>query len=155
MNPRDRVVVMLVSGLSAAAAESWCVQQGLSPAEAREAIAEARQRITVAASYARDEQIGRAVMRLEDLYAKSIAAKDTRTALQAQRELNRLLSLYADKGAGNDREDDPDDGRGRTLELIASHLLPLQLTEESYPVEEHARIAADLIRQHGLAPLRG
>ena len=57
---------------------------------------QARKRITVAADYTRDEQLGKAVIRLDDLYAKSIAAQDTRTALQAQRELNRLLSLYAD-----------------------------------------------------------
>ena len=54
-------------------------------------VAEARKRITVAADYTRDEQIGRAVMRLDDLYAKSIAGQDIRTALQAQREGNWAL----------------------------------------------------------------
>ena len=33
------------------------------------------------------------------------------------------------------------------LELIASYLLPLKLTDERYPVEEHARVAADVIRR--------
>jgi hypothetical protein len=114
-------------------------------------VAEARQRITVAADYARDEQLGKAVMRLDDLYAKSIAAKDTRTALQAQRELNRLMGLYAAADAAAAAGDSGDDDAARRLELVASYLLPLNLTDERYPVEEHARIAAEIIRSHGHA----
>lgn len=153
MNPRDRILLLLVNGMSTEAAEDYLVRQGLTAAEAKETIALARQRIAVAAAYTRDEQIGRAVMRLEDLYAKSIAAKDTRTALQAQRELNRLMSLYADKSEREAPEGD-DSATARSLDLIARYLLPLNLTEGTYPVEEHARIAADLLRQHGLATLR-
>jgi len=37
-------------------------------------------------------------MRLDYLYAKSIAAHDTRTALLAQREMNRHLRLYSRHG---------------------------------------------------------
>jgi hypothetical protein len=107
-------------------------------------------RSTVAADYARDEQLGKAVMRLDDLYAKSIAAQDTRTALQAQRELNRLLCLYSagEKGAAPGQGED--DAAAR-LELIGTYLLPLGLTDERYPVEEHARVASEVIRTHGLA----
>ena len=83
-------------------------------------------------------------MRLDDLYAKSIAGQDIRTALQAQRELNRPLDLYAGsmKSAG---EDDAGALR-RQVDLIAAHLLPLKLADQSYPVEEHARLAAEVIR---------
>jgi hypothetical protein len=148
---RDRVVLLLTNGMSVEAAEGYCVKQGTLDAEAaRRLVAEARQRITVAADYARDEQLGKAVMRLDDLYAKSIAAHDTRTALQAQRELNRLLGLYAaadSASAATEGDDDAD----RRLELVASYLLPLNLTDERYPVEEHARIAAEIIRTQGLA----
>ena len=92
---RDRLVLLLTNGMTIETAEGYCVRQaGCDPDAARRIVAEARQRITVAADYARDEQLGKAVMRLDDLYAKSIAAQDTRTALQAQRELNRLLGLY-------------------------------------------------------------
>jgi len=51
--------------------------------------------ITVAAGCARDEQLGKAVMRLDSSCAKSIAAQDIRTALRAQHEIKRLLSLDA------------------------------------------------------------
>jgi hypothetical protein len=148
---RDRVVLLLTNGMAVEAAEDYARKNGGLDADAAKAlVSDARKRITVAADFARDEQLGKAVMRLDDLYAKSIAAKDTRTALQAQRELNRLLGLYAD-GAGDplSRSDADEEAPGR-LELIASYLLPLNLTEPSYPVEEHARIASEIIRSKGL-----
>jgi hypothetical protein len=39
----------------------------------------------------------------------------------------------------------------RQIELISGYLLPLQLAEPQYPVEEHARLAADVIRKHGIS----
>ena len=137
--------------MNASTAETFCVQQGAAPEEAKQVVAVARQRITVAADYTRDEQLGRAIMRLEDLYAKSIAAQDTRTALQAQRELNRLFSLYVLPGdsslsrcAGELIMPD----KNRQVELIEGYILPLGLAESTYPIEEHVRIAAELLRIH-------
>ena len=147
---RDRVVLLLTNGMSVEAAEGYCIKQGtLDPEAARRLVSEARQRITIAADFARDEQLGKAVMRLDDLYAKSIAAHDTRTALQAQREINRLMGLYASADVVGAAEGDDD--AARRLELVASYLLPLNLTDERYPVEEHARIASEIIRTQGLA----
>ena len=145
---RDRIVLLLTNGMSVEAAEGYCIRQGGCDLDtARRTVAEARQRITIAADYARDEQLGKAVMRLDDLYAKSITAKDTRTALQAQRELNRLMSLYSPRDtAGGEATDEAEDAVAR-LELIASYLFPLKLTDERYPVEEHARLASEIIRQ--------
>ncbi|WP_428937781.1 hypothetical protein [Fontivita pretiosa] len=151
----DRVVLLLVNGMSAQAAEAFAVQNGGGADEARQIVAEARKRITVAADYNRDEQIGRAVMRLDDLYAKSIAAQDIRTALQAQRELNRLLDLYAGSSRGEGASSEDATELRRQIELIASYLLPLGVADEHYPVEEHARIAAELIRRNGLAGVQG
>jgi hypothetical protein len=148
------VVLLLISGMSAEAAEGFCLQQGAAPEEAKQYVAEARKRITVAADYARDEQLGKAVIRLDDLYAKSIAAHDTRTALQAQRELNRLLSLYADARRTDPTSEEPDGpALRRQLDLIAAYLVPLKLADAAYPVEEHARVAAEIIRLHGLIGL--
>ena len=147
---RDRIVLLLINGMSPEAAEAYCLQQGAALDDARTVVTDARRRITVAADYTRDEQLGKAVIRLDDLYAKSIAGQDIRTALQAQREINRLLSLYGP------RKDEPPDGADdivslrRQFDLIASYLLPLQLAAEHYPVEEHARIAAEILRTHGL-----
>ncbi len=81
----DRIVLLLTNGMSVEAAESYCLTQGLDPDAARRVVAEARQRITVAADYARDEQLGKAVMRLDGLYAKSIAGHDTRTGRTGRR----------------------------------------------------------------------
>jgi hypothetical protein len=149
-NLRDAVVLLLTNGMTVDAAESFCQSKGLDLDSARRTVAEARQRITIAAEFARDEQLGKAVIRLNDLYAKAIAAQEPRTALQAQRELNRLLGLYS-----LDKEPDPGSGDGgessRQLELVASYLIPLGLTDERYPVEEHARIAAQVIRENGFA----
>jgi hypothetical protein len=144
---QDRVVLLLTNGMSVEAAEGYAVKQGSLDADAaHRLVAEARQRITVAADYTRDEQLGKAITRLDDLYAKSVTAHDTRTALQAQRELNRLLGLYAGgDAAGGGAAEDSD--AGQRLELIASYLLPLELTDERYPVEEHARVASEIIRQ--------
>ena len=149
---KDRIVLLLINGMSTEAARGLCIQQGQPPDEASRIVEDARKRITVAADYTRDEQLGKAVMRLEDLYAKANAAKDIRSALQAQRELNRLLSLYADTRQAAPGEDDSDTSVLRKqLELIASYLVPLKLAEPSYPVEEHARLAAETIRQSGMA----
>jgi len=149
---RDRLVLLLVSGMSTESAEGYCVRHGgMDLDTARRTVAEARQRITVAADYTRDEQLGKAVMRLDDLYAKSIAGQDARTALQAQRELNRLLGLYWADGTAAQTADSDAQEALRRLELISGYLIPLRLTDERYPVEEHARIASDIIRTHKLA----
>ena len=37
------------------------------------------------------------------------------------------------------------------LRLIEDYLLPLKLVDGRYPVAEHARIAAEIIRANGLA----
>jgi hypothetical protein len=148
---KDRIVLLLVSGMSVEAAVNFCVQQGQPPDQAQTIVSEARKRITVAADYTRDEHIGKAVMRLEDLYAKSMAGQDIRSALQAQRELNRLLALYADTRRDEVPADDLDTpALRRQLDLITSYLVPLKLADAAYPVEEHARVAAELIRLHGL-----
>ncbi|HUX03272.1 MAG TPA: hypothetical protein VMY35_20100 [Phycisphaerae bacterium] len=149
----ERVMLWMVGGVSGADLERMCVSKlGTDPAKAKKIVAEARKRITIAADFARDEELGAAVLRLRDIYAKSMtgAEADPRTALQAQRELNRLMGLYAaGESADGGPPDDEDDVR-RRLDLIASYLLPLKLADERYPVEEHARVASEIIRTHAL-----
>ena len=147
---QDRIVLLLTNGMALDAAQAYCLGQGQDLEAARLTVAEARKRITIAADFARDEQLGKAVMRLDDIYAKSIAAKDTRTALQTQRELNRLMGLYTPKDSPDDAAPSDAQEALQRLELIASYLLPLHLTDDRYPVEEHARIASEIIRTHGV-----
>ncbi len=82
---QDRLVLLLTNGMSIEAAEGYCTRQGGMDADAaRQAVAEARKRLTIAADYARDEQLGKAVMRLDDLYAKRIADREQWTDVTAR-----------------------------------------------------------------------
>lgn len=140
----DAVVLILARGLPDQIAIKHCAKSGIETKRAKQIIARARKRITLAADYKRDEQVGMAVIRLGEIYTKAAGSEDWRTALQAQREINKLMSLY-----DNYDEDGPtqDDGAShRRLELIASYLLPLELLTGNYPIEEHARVAAEKIR---------
>ena len=149
-NLADQVLLFLVAGTRADAVETYCVGPGKqTPEQAKIIIAEARKRLTIAATFNRDEQFGKAISRLEDLYSKSITAADIRSALQAQRELNRLLNLYSDNRTTEANAGDLE--MLRQLDLVSTALLPLNLVAADYPIEEHARVAAEVIRLNGLS----
>ena len=100
-------------------------------------------KIAVAADYERRTEIGQSYHRLNHLYTVSLRQDDPRAALAAQKELNRLLDLYP-----NDSEPDSNLAseavdNAKTLDVIREHLLPLNLAPDDYPIEEHARIAAE------------
>ena len=91
----DKVVLLMVTGLSPEDLKTACIAKLSIPTEEVDAVInEARRRITVAADYNRDEQLGTAISRLNDIYSRSIRGKDIKTALTAQRELNKLMDLY-------------------------------------------------------------
>ena len=136
----DKVIRMLISGVSEEAVRHACVENfGLDHAEAAKLVVEGRQQITLAADYHRDEELGTAIARLKDLYSRSIAASEVKTALAAQKELNRLLKLY-------DAPHEPS-GEIETAEVRADHqaafdhLVPLDLAGPDAPLAEHARLA--------------
>lgn len=58
-------------------------------------IERARREIEASAIINRDEQLGLALGRLNDLYAKNMQIDDYRAALQVQKELSGLLGLNA------------------------------------------------------------
>lgn len=159
---RDQVTLTLIDGATAEAAEAFAVGRGLKPDTAAALVADCRRRITVAADYNRVEQVGLAVRRFNDLYGKAAkGGKDVRAAIAAQKELNKLLGLYApaplqagaDGPAGAAAADDDPDANRRRLELVAGYLLPLALAPaDQYPIEEHARLAAEYVRAHRLRP---
>jgi len=139
----DKIVLLLVTGVDAKSArEAATSKLGIPKARAVRLIAEAAAAIQTAADYHRDHEIGTAYIRLNDLYVRSLRINDTKTALAAQRELNRLLRLYDVSS-----DDAPETDAESTIALIASHLLPLGLATESYPLPEHARLAADIVRR--------
>ena len=147
----DMAVLLLTKGMGHPAVATYLTTNMSVPAAQAEAVVkEARRRLTVAAEFDRDEEIGKAVLRLEDLFRTSLLAKDTRTALQAQRELSRLLRLYDRDDPGETPEEGEHSEAEQRLHVVEGYLLPLKLTNEEYPVEEHARVAADIIRRQGL-----
>jgi hypothetical protein len=142
----DKLVLMLVSGVAPTTVEQSATSKlGLPAAKAKRLLKRAQAAITRAAEYNRDDEVGTAYLRLNDLYSRSIKASDTKTALTAQRELNRLLALY--EAPAEDPSPGADADTSEELELIRQHLIPLALAPDTYPLHEHARIAADRLRQ--------
>jgi hypothetical protein len=121
---------------------------GIESNQVNEAICEARRKLTRTADYNRDEQLGTAITRMNDIYSRAIRAGDIKTALMAQRDINKLLDLYRE--ATTESRDSSEDvsslNAQEELRLIRQHLIPLELADEAYPLPEHARIAAEIIR---------
>jgi hypothetical protein len=149
----DRVLLWMVSGLSGNDLVNACIAKlEVDPAQVKGVIDEARKRLTVAADYNRDELLGTALTRLNDLYARCIRQvadgnPNLGKALDVQREINRLVGLYRQPSLP---PSGGSEGGGETsdeLAAVAEHLLPLGLADEHLPLREHARLAAQRIRE--------
>jgi len=94
-NAKDKVLLMLVAGMGEADVIAVAVAKlGMTEAQARQAVDDARTRITLTADYKRDEELGIAILQLREIFTKSMAIQDTKVCLAARRELNKLLRLY-------------------------------------------------------------
>jgi len=152
----DSVLLWMVSGLSGAKLEAACITKlGIDPPQVSAVIAEARKRLLLAADYNRDELLGTALTRLNDLYNRCIRAEsgtggngagpNLAKALDVQREINRLTGLYQPLGISTQ---EPDDGDSfDDFEAVREHLLPLKLAGKEYPIQEHARLAVMRIEE--------
>ncbi|MBI5725031.1 MAG: hypothetical protein HZA50_13805 [Planctomycetes bacterium] len=142
----ERVLLWMVSGLAGADLETACIAKlDVDPSQVGSVIAEARKRLTLAAEYNRDELLGTALTRLNDLYSRCIRTQNEAKALDVQREINRLTGLYRQYGlpaAGQGDSEASDE-----LAAVGEYLLPLRLTSENYPLREHARLAARRIAE--------
>jgi hypothetical protein len=150
---QQKVILLLVSGLSEDLVISACIENlGLAEPDARAAYAEARRRVVLAAEYHPDEELGRAITRLNDLYARSLKIQDTKTALAVQRELNRLLMLDRmptyPPGAQPEITQDAED-----LTAARRHLEALNLAPAGTGLAELARLVVghviDLVGRRG------
>ncbi len=149
---RDKLVLLLIGGVSSDIARVAAIERfKLTPAKADATVAEAQQAIILAAAVDRRRELGLAMGQLNDLYSKANQAKEVKTALAIRRELNKLLSLYdtdrlaAEAAAAADADGSTQDAQ--ELGAIGAHLIPLDLAPADYPLREHARIAADLVRR--------
>jgi hypothetical protein len=90
----DTIVSLFVAGLGESAIRSIAGEKlGMTPEALDSALADAKRRLTLAATVNRDEEIGKAKAQLEDLYAKAVAAGDLPTAASVRKELSRMLGL--------------------------------------------------------------
>jgi len=144
----DDAILFLVKGGSVDDAIGRLVATGISQSVAKTSVDEARKAITLSADYVRDEQLNKAVSRIETLHKKSFTAKDYKTALQAQKELNRLLGLYGSKQVESSDGSECE----KQIHLIEGYILPLNLADETLPLVEHVRIASERLRQQ--SPIR-
>jgi hypothetical protein len=149
----DKIVLLLVSGLARSAVEEAVGKLGLTGDAASSALAEARMRIQVAARWDRDDQLGTALVRLNDIYRRALAVQDAKTALGVQKELNRLLDLYRTPAAPPQKEivDRPSPEASASAEVAAAraHLAPLGLGNEKTPLAELCRLAVLRIIEDG------
>jgi hypothetical protein len=65
-------------------------------------IALAKERFEEEAKVVRGAELGKAIARLDSLYAKSVARNDNRTALMAERERIELLNLRSSRADDRD-----------------------------------------------------
>lgn len=134
----DRAILMIVSGLTVENTASTLVTKlGLTPAKAEAIAKKAEKRIVLAANYDRTRELGTAIARLNDLYRRAVAIQDTKTALQIQREINKLLDLY-DRPIPAETEDLND----AAAALARRYLQGLGLGDDTTPLPELCRRAA-------------
>ena len=160
MEPVERAILMLTRGMSEAEVRANLEKAGAEPAAAGELVDQARRRLLIAADFNRDKELGKAILRLEDLYRSAQAEKNLKISLAVQREMNRLLGLAQPGGAGRRLLEAAEGTAGggddaqavrEQIDLIGKYLVPLGLVDAAYPVTEHARAAAETIRCHGLS----
>ncbi|HUX15329.1 MAG TPA: hypothetical protein VMW52_02595 [Phycisphaerae bacterium] len=98
-------VVTLCSAGSQELGEAQCRASGISD----EVIAAAKSRIIGGAQFQRAAELGRSIVRLDDIYRRAIKADDPRTALLAEKTRVGLLGLTqaaAESGGADDGEQD-------------------------------------------------
>jgi len=136
--------VLLVNGVGdAAVCKALEGRHNLTGKSAVKVIADARRKITLAADFARAEEIGRAYHRLNDLYAQAKKGRDFRTALSVQRELDKLLGLYEENGDGDSAGGGAEDPRDAAM--ARQHLEALGFGRKGAPLAELARLAVQRI----------
>ena len=143
-NISNDVILFLVGGGTVGGAISVAVKKGIPDPDAKKIVSDARKKITRSASLVGDKRFSAAVERVESILGSAQKTGDIKTALQAQKELNRLYGLYSQK---SDVDVDCESESDRKIRLIEDYIYPLNLADERYPIEEHVRRAAEKIRQ--------
>ncbi len=119
-----KVLLLLITTRNLAEIKRQCTEKlGLSPDQTVKAIEEASGQIAAAAVWNRDIEAGKSLLRLDDLYERSLRVQDIKTALVAERDRAKLVGLHKPKAI-----DETDNDRDSELEtVIREHLGPLEL----------------------------
>ena len=133
----EKLTRMLISGMGEAAVCAAAIDKLHLPSDRVDAhMTEARRQITLAADFNRDDELGKAIRRLNDCYQAARTIADIKTALACQRELNKLLRLHQPSDLANPADEE----ESAHLAAIRGHLQPLFDGQE--PTHELARLAA-------------
>ncbi len=133
-----KVLRLLITTRNLAKIKKACVDTlGLTAEQTAETIEAASGMIAEAAVWNRDIEAGKALLRIDDLFERSLNVQDTKTALAAERERMKLLGLHRPKP---ETEMDERDGERETI--IREHLEPLALAPPGTAAEELLRLAA-------------
>lgn len=150
----ERVSELIVSGLTTRQVQKYVAEKhadwNATPKDVMGYVRAAQRLVGKAASVDLKSKTGMAIKRLETIFAMSLRVNDTKTALATQKEINRMhgLAEIAGKNFNRDAERETMEAR-RTAEAIRAYLVPLQLAPEHVPIEEHARLAAEIVRTSG------
>lgn len=136
ITPSDRLLLAIVSGLEGEVAAR---KIGIPDDQIRKAINQVRRRLTLAADYNRDEQLGTAIKRLNECYSRAYGENDVKTCVNVQKELNRLMDLYRTAAAPAETSVKVDGELRAVREILAP--LFLKRLDDGVKTQELARLA--------------
>jgi hypothetical protein len=135
----NRVVVLLVTIRNRGEVENICNEKfNLTARQTREVIEVANGLIARAAVFNRDIEVGKALIRFDDLYERSLRVLDTKTAIVAEDKRCKLLGLYDKSKAEVQFETTESE-----LDRVRSYLEPLGVAPLGLPLVELVRLVAN------------
>ena len=143
--PKDPFAVLrgvVLRSPSAGELEEARQSLSLSPESFAELLASVRKSIDEATRRPDAEVLAIAIERCNQIYRASMDKGDHKTALGAMSQLDRLYKKKLAQEKSDDR-----DALFAELERVRAHLLPLGLAGADYPISEHARVAAEMVRR--------
>jgi len=94
----DKVIDLLCTGLTAAEVEKFVIEKtdwNIKPQTVGRYIREATKKILARGDFDPKYQMGQAIIRLDEMYKRSMVIQDFKAATAVQKEMNRLLGLDA------------------------------------------------------------
>ncbi len=91
--PYDKAVALVTAGADPRTTARALTELGMTNDAANALIETIRAEMAAASQTQQSEERGKAILRLNNIYLRSLQVQDYKTCLAAQKELNRLLSL--------------------------------------------------------------